>query len=672
MYDTSKKNRYLAAAVCALLLLTVMIVFGQTAQFDFVNFDDDAYVYDNPHVSQGLTKDTVAWSFTAVHSNNWHPLTWLSHALDCQLYGTQHTGGHHFTNVMLHAAVAILLFLVFWQMTGNLWASAFVAALFAVHPLRAESVAWVSERKDLLSGLFFMLTLGAYLSYVRHPFSRVRYLLVAVLFVLGLMAKPMLVTLPFVLLLLDYWPLGRTSDQQGDCPNYRDNENGTVPFDGGPQTWRPLIAEKIPLIALGAVSCIITILAQGQAIAVTESLPISSRIANALVAYVTYIGQFFYPAGLAAFYPHPENGLPIWKIAGALLLLGGISAGAWIERKRFPFLLVGWLWYLVMLVPVSGLIQVGDQSMADRYTYLPGIGLCLALTWGIAQLSLAWPLRRWVCGAASALVLAILAGATIVQTAYWHDSETLWNRALACTTHNAFAQYNLGVTLSERGDDGEAMKCFQEAVAIQPRAADAQNNLGVLLAKSGQLDRAMEHFQAALDARPNLAEADNNLGKAFEQRKNIPEAMSYYEAALKSRPDLADAHRNLGRLLERQGKIDEAILHWREAVMLQPSDLDALNQLAWAMATRPEASIRNGPNAVELARWAVRLSRGRSPVPLGTLAAAYAEDGKYADAVKTADLAIAIAARQGDAATAAALRKQSQCYRSGAPYHQAP
>ncbi len=395
-------------AACCLLALAVAVVFGPTVWHDFVNFDDDAYVYDNPQVMQGLTQQTVAWSFTTFHSSNWHPLTWLSHALDCQLYGTQHAAGHHLTNVVLHAAVAILLLLVLWQMTGSLWPSAVVAAVFAVHPLRVESVAWIAERKDLLSGLFFMLTLGAYLHYVRHPFSWHRYLLVAAMFALGLMAKPMLVTLPFVLLLLDYWPLGRISLRGG--ADSQDNSGADIPVcrekprcdgsctatpgatvqlspqlkwgDTGRQECLPhLIAEKLPLLLLAAASCVVTSFAQDPSIAVSKYLPVSARIANALVSYVDYLGQFFYPLGLAAFYPHPESGLPIWKVAGALLLLVGISAAAWIGRRRCPYLLVGWLWYLGMLIPVIGLVQVGDQARADRYTYLPQIGLVVALVW---------------------------------------------------------------------------------------------------------------------------------------------------------------------------------------------------------------------------------------------------------------------------------------------------
>jgi protein O-mannosyl-transferase len=502
MIESLKRDWRLSTLVCGLLVLLVLAVFGQTAWHDFVNFDDPAYVSENPYTTQGLTQQTIAWSFTSFYSSNWHPLTWLSHALDCQLYGTQSAAGHHLTNVALHAAVAILLFLILWRMTGDLWPSAFVAALFAIHPLRAESVAWVAERKDLLSGLFFMLTLAAYFSYAQRPFSPARYLLVAVLFALGLMAKPMLVTLPFVLLLLDYWPLGRMASPAGN-----------------PLKLKHLVAEKIPLFAIAAASCIVTSIAQRQSMAVSECLPFSLRIANALLAYVAYIGQFFYPLGLAAFYPLPDSTLPLWKIIASALLLAGVSAGAWAARRRFPCLLVGWLWYLGMLLPVIGLVQVGDQARADRYTYLPEIGLAIAVTWGIAQLSLSWPHRRWICSVASALVITIFAAIAYQQTSYWRNSETLWTHALRCTERNATAQDNLGVAMTQRGNIPRAIECFQEAIAINPRAADARNCLGVLLAQNERIDEAIGQFQAALQIRPNFVDASKNLAMALTIRK---------------------------------------------------------------------------------------------------------------------------------------------------------
>ncbi len=444
MDEARRRDRRRAAAVCGLLLLIVAIVFGRTAGYDFVNFDDDAYVYDNPHVSHGLSGESVAWSLTAFHSCNWHPLTWLSHALDCQLYGTQHPGLHHLTNIALHAAVAIALFLVLWRMSGELWPSGFVAAVFAVHPLRVESVAWISERKDLLSGLFLVLTLAAYLRYVRRPFSWGRYLLVIAMFCLGLLAKPMLVTLPFLLLLLDYWPLGRLVRGGGaDIPVCRSR-----PAAPGRQECLPhrpismLVAEKLPLLLLAAGSCLITSAAQQKALVPVDVVPMPARIANALVCYVAYLGQFFYPAGLAAFYPHPQDSLPLWKIVAAATILIGVSIAAVLGRRRLPYLFVGWFWYVGMLVPVIGVVQVGSQAMADRYTYLPQIGLCIALAWGAAAAAREF-LSAGKTSASSAIgnvYVAIVAAPLLIglmlcawrQVSFWRNSETLWARAVAC------------------------------------------------------------------------------------------------------------------------------------------------------------------------------------------------------------------------------------------------
>jgi tetratricopeptide (TPR) repeat protein len=734
MDDTSQKRiRYLAAAVCGLLLLIVAIVFGRTVQYDFVNFDDDAYVYENPHVTHGLTRETAAWSLTTFRGCNWHPLTWLSHATDCQLYGTQNAGGHHLTNVVLHAAVAILLLLVLWQMTGNLWPSALVAAVFAVHPLRVESVAWVAERKDLLSGLFFMLTLAAYLHYVRHPFSWARYLLVAAVFTLGLMAKPMLVTLPLVLLLLDYWPLGRFSITRGDKPLAASHLLPAV------SAWR-LIAEKVPLLMLAGVSCVVTSLAQSRAIVPVDIVPIASRIANALVSYVAYIGQFFYPTGLAVFYPYPEDGLPVWKIVVAAAVLGGISVAALLAWRRLPYLFVGWFWYVGMLVPVIGLVQVGSQAMADRYTYLPQIGLCIALAWGAANVAIGWPYRRLAYSVGSVLLVVALMACTWRQTAFWRNSETLWTRASECTPRNALVDHNLGMALAGRneldaaaryyrraletkpdyalahnnlakvlerqGRKDEAIVEYGKAIESDPGYADAYNSLGVVLADRGRLDAAIAQFIEALAIKPDDALTHNNLAKALERQGRKDEAIVEYGKAIALDPDYATAqndlgvilasrgqldaaialfrkalelksdsakiHVNLGTALSEKGAIRDAMAHWREAIRLQPGNLLAVNQLAWTMATRPEASVRNGKEAAELAQWAVRLSREQEPVPLGTLAAAYAEAGRFSDAVKTADRAISLAAARGDAATADALRRQSQFYRTGSPYHEPP
>ena len=542
--ETRTHNNYTAAVVCLFLLLAVVLVFGRTVGHEFVNYDDDQYVYENPRVSGGLTVDGIAWAFTAIHSSNWHPLTWLSHMLDCQLYGL-HPGGHHLTNVLLHAAVVILLFLVLWRMTGFLWRSAFVAAVFAVHPLRVESVAWIAERKDVLSGLFFMLTMGAYVRYTRRPFSLGRYLTVAVLFGLGLMAKPMLVTLPFVLLLLDYWPLGRMKPAAME-------QTAAGGFFSFP---RRVFVEKLPLLALAAASCAATIFAQSEAVVPVDFIPMSSRIANAFVSYMAYIGKLFYPVGLAVFYPHPMNDLPIWKVVASILALTGISAEAFVWRRRFPYLFVGWFWYVGMMVPVIGLVQVGEHSMADRYTYLPQIGLCLSVTWGVAQLATSRRYRHWVCGVASSLVVLVLMGSGWLQTSYWRDGETLWTHALAGTSNNYYAHISLGKILAWRGETDEAIVHFKKTLEIEPDLAEAHSNLAAALAKIGQIDEAIAHFQKALEIKPDNAEVQNILGTVLADRGQIDEAVAHFKKALEIKPDFDYARHNLDRALMLRGPL---------------------------------------------------------------------------------------------------------------------
>jgi protein O-mannosyl-transferase len=603
-------TKYTVLVVCGLLLVAVAIVFGQTVRYDFVNYDDQLYVYDNLQVAHGLTAEGIAWAFTTGHASNWHPLTWLSHMLDCQLYGL-HAGGHHLTNILLHAATVILLLLVLWRMTGEFWPSAFVAAVFAIHPLRVESVAWVSERKDVLSGLFFMLTLWAYVSYVRHPFSLARYLAVVVIFALGLMAKPMLVTLPFVLLLLDFWPLGRiTLAQTGKDKN----KSGNSSFTGAPGATvklspqrsfifpMRLVVEKIPLLLLTVISCIATSLAQREAIATLVKVSLPTRIANAVVSYVAYLGQLFYPVDLAVLYPHPMTGLAIWRVALALLVLVGISLGALAYWRRHPYLLVGWLWYLGMLVPVIGLVQAGSHAKADRYTYLPQIGLTIALAWGVMFVVRSWPYRRWLCGIASALVVAALMGCAWRQTTFWRDSETLWTHTLACTSQNIGAQYHLGVSLGNVGRLPEAIELFKQILQLDPDVAEYHNSLGVALFKTGRQQEAIEHLQEALRLKPDYAQAHYNLGTALDQSGQMPKAIKHFEQALQFKPDYFEAHNNLGLALVKVNRIPEAIEHYHQALRIKPDYAEAQSNLGLVMAKTGRL-----PEAIEYYQQALRL-----------------------------------------------------------------
>ena len=607
--------RWVTASICVSLLILTWAIFGQTIRYDFVNYDDPSYVYQNTRITSGVNLANLAWAFTHIHSENWHPLTTITHMLDCQSYGLS-AGWHHFTNVLLHAIAVVLLFVALQQMTGALWRSAFVSAVFAVHPLHVESVAWIAERKDVLSAFFFMLTLLAYLHYTRAP-SVGRYLTVALVVALGLMSKPMLVTLPFVLLLLDYWPLGRIEA-------HRSNTGRQVLH---------LVVEKIPLIVLSAVSSIVTILAQRGAIGWTEQLPVSERISNAFVAYVVYIRQMFWPERLAVFYPHPENRLPVWQISLAVIVLVGITAAAFVFRKKAPYLVTGWLWYLGMLVPVIGLVQVGWQGHADRYTYLPQIGLYIAVTWATTDLTRSWHFQRKALGAVAVLIVGALSCRAWLQTSYWRNSETLFTRALAVTSNNDVAL----------------------------------NNLGIIFLDKGQLDEAISNLQAAIDLRPENAPAHDNLAKALLKKGQVTEAMVHYRKFLELEPANVEARNTLGTALIQQGRVREAIDQWQESMAIQPENGNAASNLAWVFATCPDDSIRDGARAVELAEKAMRLSGGKIPMVFRVLAAAYAENGRFSDAIDTAQRGGDLANRAGNPALASELESNIALYQSGKP-----
>ena len=584
-----RHNPYVVTAVCGLLLLAIAAVFAQTARHDFVNLDDDQYVFDNPDVARGLTPGGVAWAFARSHSSNWPPVPWLSHMLDCQLYGL-HAGGHHATNVLLHAATTLLLLLVLLSMTGDLWPCALAAAAFAIHPLHVESVAWVAERKDVLSALMLMLTLAAYVRYVRRPFSLGRYLVVVALCALGLMAKPMLVTLPFVLLLLDYWPLGRWRADCGFASETPTAVKGTVPFSsdenwdsppaGGPGR---VLVEKMPLLALSVLSCVVTLFAQGKAIAPIRWVPFSWRIANAVVSYADYLGQLLYPARLTVLYPHPGPDVSRWKIAAAGLLLAGISLGAIAARRRYPWLLVGWLWYLGMLVPVIGLVQVGGQAMADRYMYLPQIGIAIAVVWSAAHFGRRLPCRRAACGIPAALLLAAWMGCAWQQTALWRNSETLWPHTLQWTSDNPTAELDFGVALQVKGKTDAAIEHYNNAIRILPRYAEAYNNLGYAMLQKGRLDDAIAHYQKAMELGPASLRACDNLGKALVEKGRLDEAIAWFEKALEIQPADLGARNSLGLALLDRGRSDEAMAQFQTALQFDPRCAEAYNNVGYAL-----------------------------------------------------------------------------------------
>ncbi|HWC58135.1 MAG TPA: tetratricopeptide repeat protein [Verrucomicrobiae bacterium] len=543
------RERLIAAGICVGLAALVWIAFGQAIHFGFVNFDDDVYVYKNEHVTSGATGTGVHWAFTHVHSSNWHPITWLSHMLDCQFYGLN-AGGHHFTNILIHAITCVLLFLLLRRLTGFLWRSAFVAAVFAIHPLRVESVAWIAERKDVLSGLFFVLTIAVYVWYARRAWSLARYLAVVLMFSLALMSKPMVVTLPFVLLLLDYWPLNR----------FIASENHSLP-------WR-CILDKIPLLALSAAMCAITVLAQHEAV---SPLPLSLRLSNAAVSAVVYLRQLLFPSGLVVLYPFPEHGLPQPEIFLACGLLIAISASVFLVHHKHPWLLFGWLWYLGMLVPVIGILQVGAQAHADRYTYLPQIGLCIALTWSIAELVARWrPYQVAVSGVSAAVVIMLVVCAH-QQTMYWQNSRTLWTRALAFTSDNIVAQNNLGNALLDEGKVDEAIPHFKEARRIKPEDAKAAFNLGNALIQKGELSEGIANLSQALQLKPDYAEAHINLGGAFLKTGKVDDAVDHFQKALQLEPAQPSAWNDLGYAQLQQGSAEKAAECFRKALQLDPT-----------------------------------------------------------------------------------------------------
>jgi tetratricopeptide (TPR) repeat protein len=632
----------LVVLVTLALAAVTLAAYWPAVHHSFVNFDDHEYVYANPAVLDGLNWEGVRWAFTTTHAANWHPLTWLSLQLDASLFGTE-PFGFHLTNVLLHTVNGVLLFWFFLAATGRLWCSATVAGLFALHPLHVESVAWVAERKDVLSTLFLALTLLAYLAYVRRP-GPLRYLAVAAALAVGLLAKPMLVTVPCLLLLLDYWPLQRAV--------------------------RPtrLVAEKIPLFLLVGLSCALTLSAQqGAVVSVTDCGPLA-RVGNAQVAYVVYLRKALLPTDLAVFYPHPGNGLPVAQAVGAALLLGLLSLLFLRPYRTQPYLAVGWLWYLGTLVPVIGLVQVGVQALADRYTYIPLIGIFVMLAWGAADLAA----RRAVPRPALAAVgLAVLAGALVAtrwQLQFWRDSEPLWQRVLAVSPPHWMPHRNLGLCLVHQGRRDEAIIQFREAARLAPELRDNHNDLAgslywqgqwaeaekeylevlrlapdllearfylaAALGKQGRLRQARANWEEVLKRDPANSRAHLELGTVLEKLGLAPAALDCYRRALQADPRLAPAHFNLGTLLGRRGQVDQALAHLREATRLDPGYAAAHENLGHALVEQgsPEQAVDCFRQAVRLGprNLRARLSLAEALQRLGKTAAARRE---YAEAL---------------------------------------
>ncbi len=530
-------------------------------------FDDLFYLVGNRRVREGLTAAGLRWAFTSFDQANWHPLTWISHLADIELYGL-FPRGHHLTNLGLHAVNTILLFLFLRRMTGALWRCALTAALFAVHPLHVESVAWVAERKDVLSACFGILTLMAYLKYLRKP-EPSRYLLALALFVAALMSKPMLVTLPCVMILLDVWPLARW----GSAPSTRYalgmRESSPVCAN---RRFRSLLVEKAPFLLLSSASSTLTYLAQLQEHAImTGEFPLSARLKNALLAYVAYPGKTIWPARLAFFYPHAGGGASFTRPAGAAVLLAVVTVAVLLLRRRAPYLPFGWFLYLGMLVPVIGLVQVGTQAMADRYTYLPLLGLFIPLAWGLGDLIAGRPRLRTAAVAVSVIVLAALTTATRSQVRTWESETSLYTHALAVTKDNWLAHNNYGALLYGQGKTEEAINHYAEAIRIEPNFAEARNNLGVALEKIGMENGALEQYLAVLKTFPEIPETHNNLGRILARRGLTDEAMAQFREALRLQPDYFEARNNLADVLRSVGREEESTEQYREALASDPA-----------------------------------------------------------------------------------------------------
>lgn len=614
--EPPRDTRRVWAALAALLVALVAIwVFFPVFGFGFVNYDDPAYVLENPHVLRGLTAKDAAWAFGATHASNWHPLTWLSHMADVELFGLA-PGGHHGTSLALHVVSSAVLLLLVFAWTGSVGVAAAVAALFAWHPAHVESVAWVSERKDVLCALLLWLTLGAYTAYARRPpASRgpLRYAVVLLLFALALMAKPMAVTAPFLMLLLDVWPLGR------------------LPLGVAPDAARvrALLVEKLPLLALAALSSVVTLVAQREAASSLAALPLPERLGNAAAALVVYLEMLVWPAGLAVFYPH-KGAPPPLVLAGSVLLLLALTWGAWHARRRFPFLLVGWLWFVGSLVPVIGLVQVGEQALADRYTYVPYVGLGLALAEGARQLARRHAVAGRALVAAGAVFLLALAPAARQQVDTWRDSVTLFRRALEVTRDNHVAERLLGTALLDAGDAAGAERHLREAVRLRPRSAAALNALGVALmqlSRPGDAEAALDAFRRAAAAEPGDAASRNNLGNALEARGSVEDALTQYREAIRLAPGDATGHRNLGLTLAGLRRHEEARISLEEAVRIEPRHAPTLGDLGNVLA-----QLGRVDEALERYRDALRLDP-TSRLVRQNLARLLARSGRLEDAI---------------------------------------
>jgi len=564
--------RHQAVFICLVLFVTTFTVYYPVLDYDFVNFDDPLYIEENRFVRMGLSPESIIWAFTDGISTTgyWAPLTLLTLLWDSQIYGMQ-AGGYHLTNLLLHCITTLLLFVLFRRMTGAIWSSALVAMLFAIHPLHVESVAWVSERKDVLSTLFWVLTLWAYVKYTEAPGTG-RYMFTFILFILGLTAKPMLVTLPFILLLLDYWPLGRFT------------VSGTASRKNCLRIATGLVVEKLPFMMIALVAALGAYLGQHAVGTVTPltSIGLGTRISNTLVAYSGYLRDMFWPVNLAVLYPHPGD-LPTWMPLLAAVLLCGVTIVVLRGIVTWPFLFFGWFWYLLTLAPVSGIVVIGPHTTADRYTYVPLIGLFVMIAWGVPKLMASFPGKKIWLATSSVVALSVLTVLTHKQIQHWESSFTLFTHTLEVTSNNPVAHNNLGLALEKRGHFDAAIGHYREALRIKPDYLIAYNNIGNALLTQGNIDAAIRQYREALHIKPDYAKAHNNIGNTLQAQGNIDDAIEHYRKALRIKPDYEGAHNNLGLALEKRGNIDAAIGHYLEAIRIKPGSETAHNNIGNAL-----------------------------------------------------------------------------------------
>src|SRR5206468_311059 len=563
-------------------------IYAQVIGHRFLTFDDNWYIEHNPMVNRGITRAGLAWAFTTFYEANWHPLTWIAHMIDSQLFGI-FAGGHLLVNALMHAANTLLVFWFLLRTTQARWSSALVAALFALHPLHVESVAWAAERKDTLSTFFGLLSLIAYVRYAEAPSIR-RYASVAIILALGLMAKPMLVTWPFVLLLLDYWPLGRF--------------NFTSRREVATKLW-PLVREKLPLFALVAASAVVTSVAQshGGGVRTFTEFPIALRLSNALVSYAKYLLLAFWPNDLAVYYPYTGTDIPAWQIIGAALLLIAITAFCFFQRKIRPYLIVGWLWFLGTLVPVIGLVQVGGQTMADRYFYIPSIGLFIAIVFGLANIAERRRVAPWLSAAIANVVLLVLATLTNAQIHRWSDSFTLFKHALTVVPPSVAVEDSLGLAMHKNGQLDEAAAHFERALQIKPDDYTSLLSMGVIRFYQDRVPEAMEYAQAAIRSQGDSPKAHNLLGMALAKQNRNEAALDEVRRASELAPKDADTRNDLGLTLARLGRIPEAIDQFHEALRLDPNNAaPAHANLGWALleSGKPRESIPEFEAALQL------------------------------------------------------------------------